>query len=179
MILLALLGALTGLLTEIVDTIEDEKRFARWRWYSLPLGIMYGVLIAYSIFLYPSIAPLALGVIIGLYATGKIDAPGHYAGTVAMLLLLLYRGWPQTDQALLVLFMMGSVIDEVSSDFSDRKKARGPKGIFGMRLCVEIIAILVSLTTGHWEFFVYIFSYDIVAYLVIERLLFSFLSKTK
>lgn len=158
-----ILGAalLTGFLTKLTDLIEDDG-LKLFRFDNLVLGALYGLLIAFVIIKSEVVAPLWLGVVIGLCITRKIDAPSHLLGVIVIFASLMML-WNFQTTPLLALFVLACVADEWLSDLADRKKIKIKllKKFLLLRPIVEITAFVVSLITMQWLLWFAILCFDI------------------
>jgi arginase family enzyme len=170
LIIVSVLWFLIGITTKLTDIISDNstKIINKFRKYSFFLGIIYGLLISIAILLFPEIIPFALGVIIALILTKKIDSKGHIIGVLIFLVFIsfyyfLFGGELINLISLIILFFLGSIIDEVSSDLVDKKRINNKllSKIILLRPFLEIITFSYSFLIGQWIFFITIFSYDI------------------
>ena len=90
------LALITGILSRISDMYADDGlKLNRFLGYSL--GILYGLIISYTITQFPELAPLGIAIILSVIFTGKIDHPVHYLGIASMALFLFVFGIPQVN----------------------------------------------------------------------------------
>ncbi len=155
---LALLAV--GVLTKLNDDLVDVVKAPNWIAYVT--GIAYGALGAWVVLTQPILAPLGIGIIIGLLFTGKIDHPSHGLAIAAFLFTLSTVGFPRVDVALLVVFSAASLADELLHE-------RLKHWFFRNRMSMETVALGVWAFTGVWQLLAGIIFFDI-GYLVTGRL---------
>jgi len=179
--MLFILSFLTGLLIKVVDIIEDEnlKIFSKLKYL---FSIIYGFLLGYVIVSYPDIAPLWIGMILGVLLTGKVDTLTHKLGvlTVAITLLvfsLFDFNILKINFGLLFLFSLASFTDEKVDVLLQKVKS---KNIFhklmDLRLFLEASALVTSIITGIWSIFFAILMFDL-AYKLTELFFEKFVLK--
>jgi len=156
-----LLVFITGILNRIADMVADDGLKLSNN-YSYPIGAVYGLLIAYTISIYPVLAPLAIAVLLSCVFTGKIDSEVHYLGIGTFLFFIYIFGLPPVQLLIFIGFLAAGILDETGNRFADEKRFRGALGwFFGLRLTMEVSAFLISLITGEWIFFLAIVFYDL------------------
>ncbi len=155
----------TGFLTKLVDLKYDNKLKIN-EIFILVAGFVYGFLIAFVISKSWIIAPLWLGIVLGLIFTKKIDAFGHYIGIGSMILFLIILGIPQINIFLSIFFTLLCVAEEIINDKIDKiKKKNLILKVLKYRPILEITALIVSIITGYWIIFSMLLTYD-VAYIL-------------
>ena len=102
LLILIILTFLTGLIVKYVDVLEDDRKNSSLS-LKITLGMLYGILLFYTVRRFDVIASLWIGTVIGLILTGKIDSPGHYAGVGLFFVLLLLLGFSNVNFLLLIL----------------------------------------------------------------------------
>ena len=155
------LAFLTGITTKLVDEIEDEG-LQLFNHANILFGVLYGILIGYMAVNYPIIAPLWMGVVIGLMLYGKIDGPGHYVGVGVTFIYLLFFGIPELNGIMMLIFIAACLFDEFISDRADqgRIKNRSMNKIAEVRPFVEITAFIAAAVTSTWIIFFAILLFD-------------------
>jgi len=167
MIYIFLAAFFTGFLTKFVDLKYDNKLKIN-EIFILIAGFVYGFLIAFAISESWIIAPLWLGIVLGLIFTKKIDVLGHYIGIGSMIIFLIIFGIPQINIFLLTLFTLLCVAEEIINDKIDKiKKKNLIFKILKYRPILEITALIVSIITGYWIIFFMLLSFDI-AYILTD-----------
>ncbi len=156
---LALLAV--GVLTKLNDDLVDVVKAQDWITYFT--GIAYGALGAWVVVTQPILAPVGIGIIIGLLFTGKIDHPSHGLAIAAFLFTLSAVGFPRVDIALLAVFSAASLADELLHE-------RFKHWFFKNRMSMETIALGVWAFTGVWQLLAGIVCFD-VGYLLTGRLM--------
>lgn len=160
-VIFLILAFFTGLFTKFVD-LKYDNNIKVPEYFVLIIGAVYGFLIAFVISNSWVMAPLWLGIVIGLFLTNKIDAPGHYVGMGSMVLFLAIFGIPHFSVYLLFLFTFVCVAEELLNDYFNRLKK---KNIFikilSYRLLLEVVTFIVALITGFWIMFFMLLSYDV------------------
>jgi len=164
---LAALSFIVGFLVRIVDLKEDNGlRLPRFS--ELVLGFAYGAILAFIFSAWPHTLAL-FGVFLALIITRKIDAPGHFAGLAGLAFALVWLGvpvdWPMFPIAL---FIVTGTLDETADWLQQKKKLRKPLSTaFYIRPFSEVVAFVYSCTTGLWEVWVALLSFD-VAFIVFD-----------
>jgi hypothetical protein len=159
-----LLSLLVGCFTRIVDDHYDKKRKVN-RLLLVCLAVAYGALIALIAEAVPSVISLALAVLVGLVASGKIDNHGHQTALLSFVAVSLIFGFAALSGfniAMFLVFVAAGVADEVASSRCAKYKNLGCR-ILSHRPLLEITALLVSLYTGMWEVWLTLLLYDIGA----------------
>lgn len=138
--ILIFLSLLSGSLIKFTDDIED-KNLKRYRNFSIPCGISYGLAMGYLMLIDPDAALLFGGIVLGCLAAGKIDSIGHRSGLSAILTVVFLNG---IQISLLVLVIAAlAAMDEFKDKF------RFPKFmdyVFKYRLILKFgILIMVIL----------------------------------
>ncbi|MEM5871980.1 MAG: hypothetical protein QW051_03850 [Candidatus Aenigmatarchaeota archaeon] len=173
---------ITGFLTKSGDIIGDKKKDGkRQKFFSYVLGFLYGIFIAYIIYLLPILSPLAFGVIIAILITKKIDNSTHVIALASFILFLIYFGFPQTNFSLILIFLMAALIDEIGNDLVDKGKLKFKNMktflniFFSYRCTLEITSFFISMFLNEWAFFFSLLSFDL-GYLSTERVLKKFIN---
>jgi hypothetical protein len=149
-----------GVLTRVADMAADDGLMLN-RCLGFITGILYGFLAAFVITQYPLLGELGVAVMVAVLFTSKIDHPVHAAGAATMLLFISIYGIGPLDLALLAVFILGGIADELGNHFSDKGKLKGALGrFFGLRLTMEAVAFAVSFYTGNWILFFAMLAYD-------------------
>ncbi len=157
---------LTGLLVKATDELIDSHKKQRL---ALLPGIAYGIIGALTVTQTPLLAPLAIGIIVGVAATKKIDGYPHLLGAFAFAAVFLYF-MPQLNVFLVMVFAAGALIDELGNELADQKKLKGiVQKFFHYRLSLEAIALSVSVLTNRWEFIAAIALFD-AGYIIAEKI---------
>lgn len=165
-IYIAIIALLTGALTKYADYLEDTKK-SKNKILKIYIGLIYGLLIALMIYLFPVVAPIWIGTIIGLIIFGEIDALSHNVG-IATSFVLLFIIMPIINALLLVIFTIVNILEELVNDYFDKNplKNKTLQKIVSARLLLEISAIIVSFIFWQWEIWIAILFYDIAYQLV-------------
>ena len=168
-VVLILLSFLQGVIVKYVDQIED-LHLDKSKILRVVLGAFYGVIIFSVIYLFPFMAPLWLGTVLGLLLYGKIDALSHYVGVGVLFLLLIALGIPELSVILFILFTLVNFFEEFLNYILDSGKIKNKIviKIVEVRPLLEITAFVVSLITGVWLIWIALLSFD-VAYVLIGK----------
>gem|GEM_PF-1663465 len=149
-----------GFLTKLVDLEVDNDIDLRGM--GCLLALFYGLIMVYTIRNVVILSSLILAVIIAVIATGKIDSFSHGIGVGTALAGTLILGIPPVNWPLFMFFLITALLDEIASDLADSGKLTGFLGkFFKMRPFLELTTLLFSLYTYYFEFWVFIFIYDV------------------
>jgi len=160
MILLIILALITGILVKVVDNIEDDH--LPHRTFLYPAAIGYGLLIGIVISFFDEVAPLWIGIIIGMAAAQKVDTLSHFIGIATATGTAFVLGLPKVNYLLGIIFAVAAFTDEkIDMKLHKMKKFDPLKKILESRLVVELTALVVSILTGMWMVFVAILFFDI------------------
>jgi len=159
---------LIGLLVKAVDNIEDifrknnKKMFLIY--FSALFGLIYGIGIAFFISFWPLTFTIAVGTLIGLIFSKKIDAKGHYFGFLGFIVGVLvfvpidyFYSIGVVEVILILIFVFANLLDEKSDALQSRWKV----SFFGLRPFLEIAALLVSIFSGKIIIWTTIFFFDL------------------
>ena len=164
MVLIALL--LAGFLVKLSDELIDTIRRPRLAY--LP-GLAYGAIAAWAVLETPVLAPLAVGIVLAVILTKKIDHGAHAVAVIAFAVPLLAR-LGKMDWLLLAVFSLAAAADELGNPLADRGKIRGiAYKFFRYRMSLEAAAVAVSAATGSWEFVAAIALFD-AGYIIAEKI---------
>lgn len=172
MIDLIIVAIVTGVLTKLVDLVE-EHNLNLSKNISLISGVIYGILIGYVISFSPELSGLWIAIVLSVLITGKITSRGHYLGIISMIIFVLVFGWMGTNILHIIIFTPIGVLEELVNDrFVDKGKIKNKRlsSFFAWRPLIEISAFIVSALTGQWIVWFGILSYDI-GYILIEILM--------
>lgn len=162
--ILIFLSLLSGSLIKFTDDIED-KNLKRYRNFSIPGGISYGLAMGYLMLIDPDAALLFGGIVLGCLAAGKIDSIGHRFGLSAILIVVFLNGI-QISPLVLVIAILAAV-----DEFKD--KFRFPKFmeyVFEYRLILKFgILILVFLNLIGLNALIALLAFD-AAYILTDRI---------
>ncbi len=170
-IILIFLAFLTGITVKYADNIEDLKK-EKPKWLKISLGALYGVLLFLVVYLYPFMAPLWAGTVIGMLIYGRIDALSHYTGAAVFLsLFLIFIGFQSNNLYLLGLFALVNIGEEYINDLLDNGRIKNKKlaKIISLRPLLEITTFIIAAVTGIWMMWFALLSFDI-GYISIKRL---------
>jgi len=149
-----------GVMNRITDMMADEGLKLN-RYLGCVIGLLYGFLLAYVITHNPVLAELGIAVLLSLLITGKIDRPVHYLGITSMIFFIAIYGINPLNIFWLLIFVLGSVLDEAGNYLADQKKIKGAvRNFFHLRLTMEVITFAVSVFTGFWILFIAMVCYD-------------------
>jgi len=170
LLILIIFPLLAGLIVKYVDVLEDDRKNSSLS-LKITLGMLYGILLFYTVRRFDVIASLWIGTVIGLILTGKIDSPGHYAGVGLFFVLLLLLGFSNVNFLLLILFALICIIEEILNDYYDKKriKNRLMSKIISARPLLEITAFIISAATGLWMIWIALLSFD-AGYILVANL---------
>ncbi len=159
--LLFLIAFATGLVVKYSDTYSDPHK-NKITLKGILLGITYGSLLGYTVIKYPFIAPLWIGTILGVLFTGKIDAIPHYVGIGTFVVLVALFGSSSLNVALLIIFTLACILEEIVNDFFDKKKIKNKilSNIVKSRPILELTALAVGLVTGNIAIWLALLSHD-------------------
>ena len=193
----AILSFIIGFLVKFVDFIEDDlklsvklsktnlktkgksSKLVFLKKISFPLGILYGLLIAFVLFIWPILFPLAIGTILGEVVARKIDVVGHFIALFIFVLLcaflislgLLNIGLNLYFVALALVFLAASLIDEYFDKYGEKAKGKYAYfSFFSFRPFLEITAFFVSLVSNEWIIWITILAFDL-AYVLSTKFL--------
>lgn len=172
MIDLIIVAVVTGVLTKLVDIVEEHNPNLSEN-ISLISGVIYGILIGYVISFSPELSGLWIAIVLSVLITRKIDSRGHYLGIISMIIFVLVFGWMGTNILYIIIFTPIGVLEELINDkFVDKGKIKNKRisTFFTWRPLIEISVFIVSVMTGQWIIWLGILSYDI-GYILIEFLM--------
>ncbi len=170
MIGVIILAFITGLVVKLTDVMVDDKKKILFNGFENVLGIFYGILIGAMVSRFSIVAPLWIGVIIGLVVMGKFDSMAHLIAFPFIALTIYLLGTVEIDIVLIFLFAVACVVDEIMSDYADKaKKKKKIHKFLQLRPFVEIAALIVSIIMMRFEFIVAIFSFD-VGYVLVTKM---------
>ena len=150
---------LTNTTVEKNNYLRDNK--IKNRTLLFPCAIAYGFLIGLVIALYPAVAPLWIGVIIGVAAANKVDTLSHFVGVAVATGTAFAIGIPKINYLLGILFAFASFMDEkVDTHLHKIKKMNWLKRFLEARIIIEVTAFTVSIVTGVWVIFIAILFFD-------------------
>ncbi len=148
-----------GFLTKLSDHFADDTK--RKTHLGHVAGILYGVLTAYIIISYPSLAPLGIAVILSVLFTKKIDHPVHFLGMGFTILTFGFIGLPAVNITVLLFFLAGGLLDEIGNDLYGKKRIKGLLGrFFEYRVTLEAFTLVYSALTGLWIVFIAMLIFD-------------------
>ena len=148
-ILLLLLCFFTGIVVKFSDYLEDKKGKKSHILIRIFYGIVYGVILFYTMYKFNFIIPLWMGIIFGLIFSRKIDAPAHYAGVLVSFTLFFIFKLSFQSVLLLFLFTGLCIMEEWLNDFADKLKNNKIRKIVSVRPILEISALLVGIFSGN------------------------------
>ncbi len=161
-----LLALLVGMLVKIQDAAIDS-RILKYE-FSIVLGVINGSLLALFVFLMPLIRSLILAILLATLLAGKIDALGHRLLFIISLSAIIFLN--NIDALLILVFFIPAFLDEVISDYADRKKKRTALIRFlQTRPILEIFTFFFSLLTNRWLYWISLVLFD-VGYVFIDNL---------
>jgi hypothetical protein len=150
-----------------IDAAYDENTCSKKL--SLIIAPLLGVLWGYTMFINVFSATILLAVVIGVFATGKIDNRAHIIGMLTVIMIILYL---RVEFLLfpLIAFIIAGIVDELGNDFIDKKKTHLNKKrlyhlfaiIFFEHRWTLKVAILGMAIFGFmpWYFFVAMILFD-------------------
>ena len=168
-VLIVLIALFTGVIVKYCDILEDDRRHQKLL-NRIVLGMIYGFVLFFMVARFEFLAPLWIGIVLGLLMIGKIDAPSHYAGVSVFLVLLAFRGLSSLNLFLLILFIAVCVLEEMLNDHIDAHPIKKIQKLIEARPLLEITAFFVSLLTGNWYFWLALLSLD-VGYIFTTKLI--------
>ena len=142
---------LTGILTKLVDLIEDDG-YKLFKFANIILGFIYGLLIGFTIIYFEFIAALWIAVVLSVILSIKIDKPGHVFGIIGILIILFIYGFPEFSYILFAIFLIASIFEEIFNSLIVDKGIIKNKILFEffrLRPILEIVVFVVSLTIGN------------------------------
>ena len=172
-----LLAFITGAIIKIVDVIIDnpKKKNLFFKKADLVLGLLYGFLIALMVSKFNEIAPLWLGVVLGVIFTFKMDGLGHMMSIPVMVISIHLLRQFSVNVFWLVFFALLCIIEEIVNDRIDKyltdKKRKSKNKIlkfFKYRPFVEIGALIYSINLMNFFPLIAIVFFDI-GYVMITR----------
>ena len=152
---------------KFIDAAYDDNTCSKKL--ALLIAPLLGILWGYTMFLNIFSATLLLAVVIGVFATGKIDNRAHIIGMLTVILIILYM---HVEFLLIPLvgFIVAGVVDELGNDFIDKKKAHLNKHRLSHRFAILFfehrwtlkVAVLGMVVLGvmPWYFFVAMVLFD-------------------
>jgi len=160
MIELLFVALLTGIVVKVTDTIIDENLDAV-KIISYTFAILYGLLISFVIVQYPSVAPLWIGIIVGVLLGKKVDALPHALGILTVFVATIWSGIPALNYYLIFVFALSSYVDERIDKYLHGRKTISFFGkMLSMRIITEITALIVSALTGTWIIILALICFD-------------------
>ncbi len=136
---LLVISILSGSLIKLTDDIEDKNLSLKF--YAIPAGFAYGILIGYLMISDTGAALLFGGIVLGNLITGKIDSAGHYSGLGAILAMVLLYGTKLSPLVLLIAALAS--FDEMGDLM---RKPKFMDFIFKYRLILKLgIVVLVIM----------------------------------
>ncbi|MDD5023247.1 MAG: hypothetical protein PHU63_03700 [Candidatus ainarchaeum sp.] len=147
------LSFLAGTIVKTVDHIEDEEK--KKHIIRFPLAIIYGILIGYLISQSP-FSMIFLAAVFTQIIMKKVDNISHKLGYFAMILSLIYFGFPEFVLFPFMVFLIFSSLDELDKIIFWNK----PKWIQDFRPFLELSAI-PFLLMGQWQYLTGILSFDL------------------
>jgi hypothetical protein len=131
-------------------------------------GAAYGFGIGVFVLLWKEVFALALGVIIALLFSKKIDSFGHYFGAAGIILavVLLYSLLGLFEISVFSLgfalcFALAAILDERLSDMADKNKIKNFARFFQLRPVLEITAFSIALIFSQPLIWLTIFFFDL------------------
>ena len=169
-IILLLLCFFTGIIVKYSDYLEDTKKESNI-FIRILLGVMYGLLLFYTMYRFAFIIPLWMGIIFGLIISRKIDAPAHYTGVGITFLLFYVFNLSFDSLSLLSLFTIICVLEEFLNDYFDKLHIENKtiKKIISARPILEITALIVGLFIGNILIWIALLFHDIGYLLIANR----------
>lgn len=149
---------------KITDNIEDlEMKISRL--YAIPCGLAYGTVMGYLMLIDMDASYLFGGIVLGCLLTGKIDRPGHYFGTSAIITVVFLYGVKLSPLVLVIAAL--AALDEIRNVIN----IPGSLGfIFDYRIILKLgILILVILEIMGPNALLAILAFDI-SYIFTDRI---------
>ncbi len=170
-LLLVVLSLICGISVKYTDILEDSRKTKTIN--RILHGGIYGLLLFIIILLFPNVASLWVGTVIGLLLIGKIDGLGHYVGVGLFLLLVILQKF-EVSILLASIFVVVNVLEEIIHD--KFKKEIGERGIkkrfirkiISYRPLLEITTFVLSAVSGNWALWIALLSFD-VGYIFIKK----------
>ena len=159
---LIILAITAGCLTKFVDLQEHGLRMRNAVFCAA--AFLYGFVSAYAVVIEPVILPLAVGTILGLVITKKIDSKAHIIGVASFMIFMFIWGIPEINLIYLAVLIAGSFVDEIVNSFvldKERIKNRFLGKLLETRPFLEITAFALAALTGIWPLWYTIFFYDL------------------
>jgi hypothetical protein len=158
---LLVISLLSGSLIKLTDDIED-KNLSR-KFYAIPAGLAYGLLIGYLMISDAGAALLFGGIVLGNLITGKINSRGHYSGLGAILTVVFLYGTKLSPFVLLITAL--AALDEMG-DLTHMPKFLD--FIFEYRLILKLgMLVLVILNMVGLNTLLVLLAFD-AAYLLMD-----------
>ncbi len=156
-------GFFSGSLIKLTDDIEDENLLRKF--YAIPCGLAYGLLMGYLMISDNDSALLFGGIILGNLLTGKINSMGHYFGLGAILVVIFLYGIRLSFLVLPVAAL--AALDEIGD------LLHAPKFlelIFKYRLILKVgILVLVALNVLGLNALIVLLAFD-AAYMLTAKI---------
>lgn len=166
-----------GAFTKITDNLIDDRYFIK-KWIKLFFAIAYGSIAGYLTSFSEPFATIILAITIGVLLKGKIDDKIHQTAIAFMFLTIAILGFKQPNLLILSIIVVASWMDEWINEFIETKEEK--KGFFekilSKRITADSAALVVSLATGEWTYFLAIASFDL-AYHFLDFLMPKILNK--
>ena len=155
---------LAGSLIKLSDDITDKK-MAIPDLFSLPSGLIYGLLMGYMMAIDIGASYLFGGIVLGCLVTGKIDTNGHYFGLLGILVVIFYYGFHPSPMILLIGAL--AAMDELKDII---RIPTSLEFIFDYRLILKVgILILVVLNILDFNTLIILLAFDL-AYILTNQL---------
>lgn len=148
-----------GSFVKLSDNLADrQKQIGFW---AVLLGVVYGALLGLLVAESIEFATIGVGVVAAVILAGKVDNIMHLLGLAALAAVVAVLGFPGVEVVLLAVFTVLAIADEVLGDFAERKVKGFWGRVLGARLVLDAGALVVSLATGVWAYFIAILLFDI------------------
>jgi hypothetical protein len=159
------LSIIAGIMVKLSDFVEDSvKKKDSIKIVRVLLGLAYGTNLFVIYYLFNDVAPLWIGIILGLLIYGKIDAMSHYIGVGIFFLLVFFTGSVGYAAPLLtVMFTLICLAEEFVNDYFDRHPIKNKifATLISVRPLLEISSFVTSLLTGQWMMWLGLVGHDV------------------
>ena len=163
MLIYYLLSFFAGALVKLTDYQVDTRKLPV-RYIEYLSSFWAGMIIAYLVSADSVFSSVFLGVIAANFAIGKVDTKAHQFMFVPIIFSIAIRGIAPPSLLLLGLFAALAFLDEYAHDRLTAKKKRVQHAVRFLaenRLFLEIFAVVVSVATGDFGYFLAIATFDL------------------
>lgn len=170
-----LLCFVVGLLAKFTDWQVDEKLFVRKNLQYVS-GALYGLGAGFLLTQSSSFASLVIAITIGVLLGGKIDHRAHQYSLAMLFGAMAFWGVPPINAFFVGFLLVFALLDEALNDLFAAKKLPLASFVARHRLLLDFGALLLSLYSGDWTYFIALVCFD-VGYQLVDRVAPSFFKR--